>query len=166
MKAEHVPLSVADSFLELSGEGPLTLMKWEYRLDVTVSSPSGSYSCSVHGLPGHATDSLRARLKVGVRSGGQVELTLSLDPGDVVTPVDDACRNPAWEPPFYRQAYWDYLYVTQKTPEGRFVITFPASSGLLHYGPDARRLTLQGEYGPLTVAGTLDLVLRHLPAAE
>ncbi len=94
VKAEHVPLSVADSFLELSGEGPLTLMKWEYRLDVTVSSPSGSYSCSVHSLPGHATDSLRARLKVGVRSGGQVELTLSLDPGDVVTPVDDAAATP------------------------------------------------------------------------
>ena len=98
VKAEHVPFSVADSFLELEGEGPLKLVKWEYRQDVTVSSPTRSFSCSVNGLPGHVTDPLRGRLKVGMQAGGKVQLTLDLDPGDIVTPVDAGCNNVPWGP--------------------------------------------------------------------
>ena len=160
--AERIPIAPGEDF-RMNGEGSLNLENWQYREDTTVSAGGRTTSCSRDGLPGHATDPLRARLKFGEPTGGGVPVTLSLDPGDVVTPVGAGCNIAAYEPPFYRQAYWDYLYASQKTDEGRYVIKFTASGALSHFGPDNRHLELQDQYGPVTVTGSLDIVLRHVP---
>jgi hypothetical protein len=160
--AERILIAPAEDF-QMTGERPLNLDKWQYREDTTVTAGGRTTSCSIEGLPGHVTDPLRARIKLGAPTGGGVPVTLSLDPGDVVTPVGAGCNLPPYEPRFYLQGYWDYLYASQKTAEGRYVIKFTASGAASHFGPENRHLELQAQYGPVTITGSLDLVLRHVP---
>jgi len=154
VEARKVHVGIAESFLEMSGEGPLAVLDWQYREDAP--------TCAVRGLPASPKAPVRARLRIGSRAQGQPEFVLTLDPGDVDTPEGAGCFREAWSPPFYG-FYWDHLYPGEKSAEGRYILTLQQAGALIRFGPDKRELHLQDQYGPLTVASTLTLVLRHVP---